>query len=110
MTPEPRALRPAEYQLVAALLLHGGLPTMSPEDLRVVGTCECGTCPSIYLADPAGPAAGDHRATRIIEASTEAALVLLHLQADVPTFLEIAPTTSAPARLPAPAELEFSPR
>lgn len=70
---------------------------MSPEDARVVGTCECGTCPSIYLAGRAGPAVGDHHATRIIEASTEAALVLLHLQADVPTLLEIAPTTSAPS-------------
>ncbi|SEA68816.1 hypothetical protein SAMN02910418_02177 [Bowdeniella nasicola] len=50
------------------------------------------------------------RAPSTIEASTGHALVLLHLQADVPTFLEIAPTTSTPARLPAPAEVEFYPR
>lgn len=50
------------------------------------------------------------RAPSTIEASTGHALVLLHLQAEVPTFLEIAPTTSASARLPAPAELEFSSR
>ncbi len=53
--------------------------------------CDCGTCPSIELTDPTG-ATPDMRNSRVVlEASTTGALLLLFVDDDQLSYLELAP-------------------
>ena len=53
--------------------------------------CGCGTCPSFELTDPAGatPDVPDHRV--VLEAGTTGALLLLFIDDDRLSYLELAP-------------------
>lgn len=61
---------------------------------RVVGHCTCGTCPSVDLAIIGGTAVhgGSERAPVVLEAFTSEALLLLFIEDDRLSYLELAPT------------------
>lgn len=71
-------------------------------NLRVHDGCGCGLCPSIDF----GPIPDD--ADRyVLEASTPESLVLLFIDDDKPSYLEIAPYGEEAVGLPSPDELTF---
>lgn len=78
------------------------------DDLSVHGVCGCGTCPTIDLAYKGvfgDPAKADSR--MVLEASVQHALVLLLIDDDVPSCLEVAPTDELSVALPSPDEINF---
>ncbi|WP_369070166.1 hypothetical protein [Kineococcus terrestris] len=101
----PRPLTARERGALTALLERGTSVdderTVTGEDrarwlAQVPGTfagrrCGCGSCPSVELTDAAGrtPAAGDGRV--VLEASAPGALLLLFVDEDRLSYLELAP-------------------
>ena len=55
--------------------------------------CGCGTCPSIELTDAAGSTPGTGRSGAVLEAGAPGALLLLFVDDDRPSYLELAPLT-----------------
>ena len=53
--------------------------------------CDCGTCPSIVLTDPAGVTPEVRNSRVVLEASTTGALLLLFIDDDRLSYLELAP-------------------
>lgn len=77
--------------------------------LVVDDVCRCGQCPSVSLALPdASPQRTDAPRT-IVDASLPDALVMLFIDAGVPSYLELAPLGEATTyeSFPAPAQLAF---
>lgn len=76
---------------------------------RVVGRCPCGTCPSIDLAGSHGPT--DPVSARIVlQAASAGAILLLFIDNDRLSYLELAPTDPE-ARLnefPPAAAIDFN--
>ncbi|MCB7137557.1 hypothetical protein LGQ04_13500 [Cellulosimicrobium marinum] len=63
-------------------------------DVRVHGTCGCGSCPTVDLGDATGPApTGGPRV--VLGAELDDALVLLFVDDDRPSCLELAPLDDA---------------
>ncbi|WP_432547994.1 hypothetical protein [Kineococcus sp. SYSU DK004] len=107
--PPPRPLTDRERGALTALLERGtgsagGRPVTAEDRARwsaqVPGTlagrrCGCGTCPSVELTDAAGrtPASGDGRV--VLEASAPGALLLLFVDEDRLSYLELAPLDDA---------------
>lgn len=67
--------------------------------LRVGGVCGCGTCPSIDLVTAERPKAAQTReevealeSRTVLDAGTDGAMVLLFIDDDWPSYLELAPT------------------
>ncbi len=75
---------------------------------RVHGTCGCGSCPSIELApSDEADSAGPSRRT-VLEASTDDAFLLLFIDDDRPTYLELAPFGDDPiTEFPLVADVAF---
>ncbi|MEJ5868484.1 hypothetical protein WDV85_12135 [Pseudokineococcus sp. 5B2Z-1] len=69
--------------------------------------CTCGTCPSIELTDTAGwrPDAGDGRV--VLQAGASGATLLLFVDEDRLSYLELAPDASAFHDFPDPQELNL---
>lgn len=70
-------------------------------------TCACGTCPSIELEDERGtvPTTGSRV---VLTAATRDALLLLFIDGDRPSYLELAPTGETPIdSFPSTGELLF---
>lgn len=57
----------------------------------VHGSCGCGACPSIDLAPGDGGARPTPTRQTVLEASTADAFLLLFIEDDRPTYLELAP-------------------
>ncbi len=53
--------------------------------------CDCGTCPSIELTDTAGATPDVPNSRVVLEASTTGALLLLFIDDDHLSYLELAP-------------------
>jgi hypothetical protein len=53
--------------------------------------CDCGTCPSFELTDPAGVTPDMRNSRVVLEASTTGALLLLFIDDDRLSYLELAP-------------------
>ena len=69
--------------------------------------CGCGTCPSIALEDEHGPVPATGRRV-VLTAATSDALLLLFIEDDRLSYLELAPTGERPVdSFPATAELLF---
>lgn len=69
--------------------------------------CQCGTCPSIELEDEHG-AIPAIRSRVVLTAATADALLLLFIDQDRLSYLELAPIEEHPiTAFPAPAELLF---
>ncbi|WP_157579739.1 MULTISPECIES: hypothetical protein [unclassified Plantibacter] len=75
---------------------------------KVHGTCGCGSCPSIELApSDEADSAGPSRRT-VLEASTDDAFLLLFIDDDRPTYLELAPIGDDPiTEFPLVADVAF---
>lgn len=75
--------------------------------VMVHGTCGCGTCPSIDLVRGSGDRPTPSRQT-VLEASTSIAFLLLFIEDDRPTYLELAPFGDEPiTEFPLVADVEF---
>lgn len=118
-----RALTDAERLVLEAMILHA--PAFDPvfdepsagdrarwlamvQDLSVHEMCDCGTCPTIDLAYKgvsSDPKDADSR--MVLEAGVEDAIVLLFIDDDVPSCLEVAPLGDDPVLLPTPSEITF---
>ena len=100
-----RPLTPREEAVLVALITRGEYmdndATVSDEDrarwlrrvphTRAGRRCDCGACPSIELTDTAR-ATPDMRNSRVVlEGSTTGALLLLFIDDDRPSYLELAP-------------------
>lgn len=116
----PRALTSRERDVMVALI-RGASPdegvAVSPEDrrrwlaqvptTRAGARCRCGTCPSIDLTDEEGTMPADG-ARVVLGASAEGALVLLFIDDDRLSYLELAPTDDETfAEFPDAASLSF---
>lgn len=102
---QPRPLTPREGQLLVALLERGvsedgRRPVTAADRTRWLASvpqtlagrsCGCGACPSIELTDATGrtPAAGVRRV--VLEAEAPGAVLLLFIDEDRPSYLELAP-------------------
>lgn len=96
--PDQRDPEPADRQRWLAMI----------DDLSVHGVCGCGTCPTIDLAYKGEPVeCGEHTATAILQADTRDAVVLLLVDNDIPSCLEVAPLNDDPVALPSPEEIIF---
>lgn len=58
---------------------------------RAGGRCDCGACPTIELTDPAGATPEGRTSRVVLEASTTGALLLLFIDDDQLSYLELAP-------------------
>lgn len=116
-----RPLADRERDLLVALIArgteHGGDRVIAASDrerwagqlagLMVHGTCGCGTCPSIGLTPDSGDRPTTARQT-VLEASTSNAFLLLFIEDDRPTYLELAPFGDEPiTEFPPLADVEF---
>lgn len=78
------------------------------DDLSVHGTCGCGTCPTIDLAYKGVPVeCGEHTARVVLDAHTRDAVVVVFIDDDIPSCLEVAPNDDTPVGLPSPEEIIF---
>ena len=76
-------------------------------DISVHGTCGCGSCPSIDLVPESDDRPSTARQT-VLEASTSTASLLLYIEGDRPTYLELAPWGDEPiTEFPLVADVEF---
>ncbi len=119
-----RALTEAERLLLEAMIRQApvcdpdwGLPTEADrarwltmvDDLSVDKMCDCGTCPTIDLAYKGTVVEAEETDSRtVLEASAPDALMLLFIDDDIPSCLEIAPLDDGPVALPRPEEIFFS--
>ena len=122
----PRQLSEAEHALCDALIRHGYDPNCHVaessrerwlaklDSTQVCGECGCGLCPSIELIT--GAAAGDRaRDTSVLGPRVVlgagirdgVAIVLLFIDDDQPSFLEISPMGEEAVALPAVQDLRF---
>ncbi len=73
---------------------------------RAGRSCGCGTCPSIELTDAAGVSPGMTRSRVVLDAETDDAMLLLFIDDDQLSYLELAPTDErAFAEFPDPADI-----
>lgn len=101
----PRPLTSREEAVLVALITQG---TCLDDDVIVTDddrarwlaqvpqtqagrACGCGNCPSIELTDPAGATPDMHDSRVVLAASTAGALLLLFLDDDRLSYLELAP-------------------
>lgn len=105
-TPAARPLSPAERELLVVLITDGvdswSEIEITAEDRAAwlaqvpetfAGTrCGCGTCPSIELVDAEGCTPDAEKTRIVLEASTDGALLLLFIDDDRLSYLELAPT------------------
>ncbi|MBF4513953.1 hypothetical protein ITJ66_15810 [Plantibacter sp. VKM Ac-2885] len=76
-------------------------------DTSVHGMCGCGSCPSIDLVPESDDRPSTARQT-VLEASTSTASLLLCIEGDRPTYLELAPWGDEPiTEFPLVADVEF---
>jgi hypothetical protein len=116
-----RPLSDRERDLLVALIARGTEPgadrAIAASDrerwagqlpgVMVHGTCGCGTCPSIDLIRDSGGRPAPTRQT-VLEASTSNAFLLLFIEDDRPTYLELAPLSDEPiTEFPPVADVEF---
>ncbi|MFD4991945.1 hypothetical protein ACFWH7_17385 [Cellulosimicrobium cellulans] len=100
-----RPLTPRERDVLVRMVQEGvrGEPVPPSQDAedrrrwleqldatRVVGTCGCGACPTIDLGVP-GARATSAAQRVVLEAGVDRALVLLFVDADLLSYLELAP-------------------
>lgn len=120
-----RALTTRERTLIAALIAD---PATAVNDhvtaadrgrwlaqlrhTRAGNSCGCGTCPSIELMDPDGSTPDETSPTRIIlETSTPEWLLLLFIDDDQLSYLELAPFSDLPVlEFPDLAQTELRPQ
>lgn len=118
-----RALTVDERLVLEAMIRHAhsfdaewGEPSLADrqrwlamvDDLSVHGICGCGTCPTINLAHKGVPVEWREEGPRmVLEADIQDALVLLFIDDDVPSCLEVAPLDEASVALPSPEEINF---
>ncbi|WP_086475017.1 hypothetical protein [Plantibacter elymi (nom. nud.)] len=116
-----RSLSARERDLMVALITrgtdHGADRAVAAVDrerwawqlagVSVHGTCGCGSCPSIDLTPDSGNRPTATRQT-VLEASTSNAFLLLFIEDDRPTYLELAPFGDEPiTEFPLVADVEF---
>ncbi len=106
MTDVPRPLDDRERAMLVAMVERG---TTSPEDpsptaddrarwlAQVAGTsagrrCGCGGCPSVELTDAEGTTPTGERSRVVLSGETPGAMVLLFVDDDRLSHLELAPT------------------
>lgn len=79
------------------------------DSLWVPAVCGCGGCPSFELSVRADGIAEADGPRRVLNASTAdgRALVMLFIDADVPSYLEVAPIDDDGCALPVPGDLVF---
>lgn len=103
--PKPRDLTPREREVLE--LMVGVLPPDHPArdevgSAQVVGTCGCGTCPSVDLLTDVPPDAD----RVVVCADHTAGLVLLFVDGGRPSYLELAPWGDEPVlQFPPAAEI-----
>ncbi|MFF2266819.1 hypothetical protein ACFVTZ_01020 [Cellulosimicrobium cellulans] len=103
--PAPRPLTPRERDVLARMVRDGDRDEAVPHDqdaadrrrwltqvdgVRVHGTCGCGTCPTIDLGDATGPTTAEGPRV-VLSAGVDHALVLLFVDGDRLSRLELAP-------------------
>lgn len=78
-------------------------------DIRAGRRCECGQCPSIELCTDASTAPAAHDTRVVLQASTTDALLLLFIDDDTLSYLELAPISDdvAIAEFPDPDAIAF---
>jgi hypothetical protein len=116
-----RPLSDRERDLIVALIARGTEPgadrAIAASDrerwagqlpgVMVHGTCGCGSCPSIGLVPESYDRPTMARQT-VLEASTSTASLLLFIEGDRPTYLELAPWGDEPiTEFPLVADVEF---
>jgi hypothetical protein len=94
-----------EEAVLVALITRGGSmdddATVTDDDrarwlsrvphTRAGRRCACGTCPSLELTDAAGATPKVHDSRVVLEASTTGAMLLLFIDEDRLSYLELAP-------------------
>lgn len=102
----PRPLDDRERAMIVAMVERGATfdddVVVTPADrarwlAQVPGTwagrpCGCGTCPSVELTDADGVTPAGERTRVVLEGGTTGALVLLFVDDDRLSYLELAPT------------------
>ena len=79
------------------------------EITRAGRPCGCGSCPSIELTDAAGVSPEMTSSRVVLQAETRGALVLLFIDDDQLSYLELAPTDDGSfGEFPAPADIRTS--
>ena len=100
-----RPLTPREEAVLVALITQGDHmdndATVTDDDrarwlrqvphTRAGRRCDCGTCPSIELTNPAGATPDMQNSRVVLQASTTGALLLLFIDDDHLSYLELAP-------------------
>jgi len=101
----PRRLTGRERDVLVRMIREGARDEPVPADrdaqdrrrwlaqvdaVRVHRTCGCGACPSVDLGDDAGPAPATGPRV-VLHAEHDDALVLLFVDGDRPSYLELAP-------------------
>ncbi|WP_426716919.1 hypothetical protein [Corynebacterium auriscanis] len=114
-----RELTSAERDVCAAMITsaHDDEYSISTEDrarwLRLIpetsvrGVCGCGTCPSIDLAYQGQPVEGGSRIVLQAETTSGNALVMLFIDGDLLSYLEVAPVNDETVPLPNTDDLRF---
>lgn len=74
------------------------------DDIRAGRRCACGSCPSIELSTSSGRPSEAATSRRVLHASAPDADVLLFVDDDVPSYLELAPHDDDPVRVFPPVE------
>ena len=118
----PRPLTPREEAVLVAMITRGAWAGddavgLTAEDrtrwlaqvptTRAGRRCTCGTCPSIELTDPAGwtPDVDDSRVA--LQAGAQGAALLLFIDEDRLSYLELAPDAATFHDFPDPQGLDF---
>ncbi|MCQ9368143.1 hypothetical protein NQ036_07795 [Brevibacterium sp. 91QC2O2] len=119
----PRPASPAERAVIRAMAerarstdgaaVTDGLRrqwSLQADGCTVTGHCDCGTCPSVELGDAAGNPVPDGTGPRVVlsaGARNPTRGVLLFIDGDRLSYLEVYPIDDDPVELPEPEELEF---
>lgn len=120
----PRPLTSREQAALVALITRGvsadGDVVVTGEDrdrwlqqvpdTRAGDRCNCGTCPSIELTDRSGTTPGEWDRRVVLEAGAAGALLLLFVDDDRLSYLELAPLDDKATfrEFPDPEEFDFT--
>ena len=118
-----RQLSEREHHVLVAMIEHAGVGEEGPDissvqrsawratvpHLQVYDACNCGDCPSVSLTSNAEHPNVSEDERVVLVAALNDALVLVFVDDDVPSYLELAPHNQETAytQFPEPAALSF---
>lgn len=112
LTPQQRGV--IEAMLSRAPLFDGTIPDPGQREqwlavldrLTYGGPCDCGGCPSFAIHLDGQPVAEEVGRT-VLSAEAPGSMLILFIDRNLPSYLEIAPVEDHPVGLPVPEQMRF---